>query len=487
MNCRIFSNVCFFFFYRYGYKAVLQPLLHDLQVLQAEQGVDVLVDDGSKYVLRAVLCHVVGDTLAMHEIFEMLSPSANLFCRACYITREQLHSGRLGNHYPLRTVDTVANELASSQGTRRTWQGSVKQECALNELPYFHFTTHNTFDPMHDLLEGVVKRVIGDIILLAVKTHKTVTIAQVNDAISNFDYGPLESSDKPSANFKIKPKGSFVNQSASQMWLLLRSFLFLFKDILTFGEQYHRLVAALLKITFYSFSDKLTLEQINDLEKEIDNFYDLFKKCFPDQKPINKMHHLSHYPAVIRQHGPVVHFSCMLFEMKFRESKSLSKTCNNFRNLAFSIAKRLNLRQIQSIINHSYEIGEVEVISSMVTSKVALDNADMFAELPDRVTYISHVKIDNTSFRIGSVARFSYNNDIIFGIIETMVMNENKVVCALNCLDVQYCKLLNSYKAKVTGNIVRVSQSQLTTKKTYNFWKMAGEPDLYISLKYNDC
>lgn len=103
----------------YGYKAVLQPLLRDLQVLQAEQGVDVLVDDGSKYVLRAVLCHVVGDTLAMHETFETLSSSS------CYITREQLHSGRLGNHYLPRTVETVANELASLQGTRRTWQGSL--------------------------------------------------------------------------------------------------------------------------------------------------------------------------------------------------------------------------------------------------------------------------------------------------------------------------------------------------------------------------
>lgn len=462
--------------------------MHDLHVLQSEAGLHITVDDGASYTLRAVLCHIVGDTLAMHEVFELLSPSANLFCRGCYITREDLHSaGGAGKRYDQRTRESVARDLAAVQaGTKQARDCGVKQPSAFYQLPNFDITTTNTFDPMHDLLEGVIKRVLGDIILLAVKTHKTITIKQINDEITNFDYGSTEIRDKPSANFKLATTGAFFVQSAAQTWLLLRAFPFMFENMLTFGSEYRELISCLLLITYYSFSDKLLDVQIGYFEEKLKRFFELYPVCFPDTMPINKMHHLSHYPEMIRQHGPLAQYSCMLFEMKFRDSKALSKVCNNFRNLPLSITKRLNLRQVQSILNHDYIIGQVEVISCKTTPKNALENGELLEDLPEQVNIAKHIKIDNTSFRPGLVTRFLFEDKLEYGIIVRIIMVENDVICIVNRLNqIKYDYMINSVLVTLSGDTMRVNKSQLLTKKTYNLWKKTGKSDLYLSMKYN--
>lgn len=49
--------------------------------------------------LHATITAFCGDTLAVHEVFNMLGPKANKFCRMCLYSREDLLAGRtrLGN------------------------------------------------------------------------------------------------------------------------------------------------------------------------------------------------------------------------------------------------------------------------------------------------------------------------------------------------------------------------------------------------------
>lgn len=352
---------------------------------------------------------MLGDTLAMHEVFELTGPGSTLFCRACYANRHELRAGKFGDHYPHRTIASVQQDLdAVKQRSKAPKDCGIVKECALHELKYFHIAINNTFDPMHDLLEGVVKVILKLILNAMVNTKKVLTVDNLNRIISEFDYGITESRDKPSPSFnaaKLKNRTSVINQSAAQIWLLLRAFPFMFSQFLEFNPRLLTIISCLLKITYYAFSNKLDNEQIDDLEIQIGRLYGLYLTCFPEKPPINKLHHLCHYPELIRKDGPTVMYSCMLFENKFRESKALAKTCSNFNNFTYSVTKRLNLRQVRCILNHKYSLGEVEIIASKCVRKELVDLATLFDDLPDSVEHISHCKIENTSFRPGVVCR----------------------------------------------------------------------------------
>lgn len=60
----------------YGYSKVLNLLIEDLILLESEAGVPLQLGSTSM-TIRAVLVNVLGDTLAAHDVFGLLSASAN--------------------------------------------------------------------------------------------------------------------------------------------------------------------------------------------------------------------------------------------------------------------------------------------------------------------------------------------------------------------------------------------------------------------------
>lgn len=471
----------------------MRPLIDDLQKLESDEGVPLKLEDGRCIVLRAVLCHVLGDTLAMHDMFELMSPAAKLFCRACYANRDELRAGTLGDRFPHRDRNSIQQDLdAVKQGTKLPKDCGIKKESALAALKYFHITDNNTFDAMHDLLEGVVKMIIKAILNELVNERKSLTDDELNEIITEFEYGIAESRDKPSANFNAKilrSRGNSINQSAAQTWLLLRAFPFMFNQYLTYNTNFSALISCLLKVTYYALSTKLDYGQIADLDAQIGRFYDLYLTCFPNNSRMNKLHHLSHYAESIRKNGPIVLHSCMLFENKFRESKALTKTCGNFNNLSYSMTKRLNLRQVRTILHHNYTIGNVSIISSKVVRKEELDfSTTLLRDFPESMNCIIHCKINNTSFRPELVCRFIVQECQMYGKIKIIVADGQDVRFVMQGIALQYSDTLNSHKVIEKGNIFLVKADQLFTKKTYSLWKQLGDPseDSYFSLKYND-
>ena len=57
-----------------------------------------------------------------------------------------------------------------------------------------------------------------------------------------------------------------------------------------------------------------------------------------------KFHFLLHYPTQIRKLGPLHHLWCMRFEGKHQYFKKLANQLGNFRNIAYSLAKRHQMR-----------------------------------------------------------------------------------------------------------------------------------------------
>lgn len=73
---------------KYGFHKILKPFFEDLNKLESDDGIPVVFDN-AEFVIRGSLFCFCGDGLAVHEIYNHLSPSANQFCRMCMYTRQQ--------------------------------------------------------------------------------------------------------------------------------------------------------------------------------------------------------------------------------------------------------------------------------------------------------------------------------------------------------------------------------------------------------------
>lgn len=176
----------------------------------------------------------------------------------------------------------------------------------------------------------VMKLILRNLVI----ERRLITCAKLNEIIETFKYGREESENKPSANFSLttlKSSKKSISQSASQCWLLLRAFPFMFGHLSQYKQDFDRIIGALLQINFFCFSSKISYSQIDELESAVRSFHELYTICFPDINAINKVHHLAHYPEILRSNGPIT--SCFIFEAKFKESKGQAKTCHNFKNI----------------------------------------------------------------------------------------------------------------------------------------------------------
>lgn len=136
---------------KYGISRFLEPFMFDLEKLESESGVKVKINK-EDFVLRASIATVSADTLAAHELFGLLSPSANLFCRDCMISRHELHE--VGSDFLAtpRTKDLYQKHVDDATHKRKY---DTCTTGILNNSKYFHCTANYNFDPMHDILDGI--------------------------------------------------------------------------------------------------------------------------------------------------------------------------------------------------------------------------------------------------------------------------------------------------------------------------------------------
>ena len=91
----------------------------------------------------------------------------------------------------------------------------------------------------------------------------------------------------------------------------------------------------------FIFASKIAKEHILVLEDLIRQFVDTFSELYPTVQPINKFHHMVHFPDIIRVHGPPVIYWCMRYEGYLNLVKQYAKSANNFVNFAKSAACHL--------------------------------------------------------------------------------------------------------------------------------------------------
>lgn len=136
-----------------GYNKILLPLVEDLKKL--EKGVTIYINN-QNITIRGAVIVVAGDTLAIHELFGLLGPSARLFCRECTITRNNFLNDPFDSQYHLRDRAWYEDNLEQVQKKNISSKdcGLKTTGCILNDLQHFHLTNNHCLDVMHDLAEG---------------------------------------------------------------------------------------------------------------------------------------------------------------------------------------------------------------------------------------------------------------------------------------------------------------------------------------------
>lgn len=487
---------------KYKFEKILSPFLNDLAKLENDEGITIFLGE-EKYVLRASLVAFCGDGLAVHEVFNLLSPSSNLFCRMCLYDRQDLLNGST-ERKQLRNIDVYNEHLnilqnANYNDNAKTLTG-MHGDCCLHSSRYFHVCKNLIFDPMHDILCGIGPMILKLVLVRYILQLRLFNADDFNNKIVSFQYGFVERKNKPSANFSeriLNQKGNTLNQKAMQIWCLLRIFPFLISNWVPTGEKHLQLILLLLRIMEIVFAPKVTTSLMSYLRALITDFLETFKQLFPDVRMINKFHHLTHYPHCILWSGPLQLYNCMRYEAKHNEIKLRSQNVHNFKNPPKTLIRVVQCSQSAKWGRGDVTIFRAETFTGETVTVQYCQSRTYLHTLgyvdTDSIFSTNNIKINGVQFRLNLLVclendKKSENHLPLFGHIEEIIMLERNEVYFLTTL----CKTLyfdtdfNAYYVERETNTISqlfVNCLNIAHYKPLSVWSESAS-HFYVSLRH---
>ena len=384
---------------KYGVNAVLQRISDDLEVLFTE-GLHIDSPDGFNSTIRLRLLQAVGDNLALNTILGFAgSFSANYYCRFCKALKAICRKQVVVDERLLRTKENVDYDISLKDVS----QTGLRRSCALNSLSYYHVSQNYAPDLMHDFLEGLLpfemKLVLSELI-----QQGRFSLDELNSRIRSFSYGVTEHANKPSLilqSYLNNPFGA-SGQKASQMSCLVEFIPLIVGDKVEEGCEYWRLFTILLEIFQLVIAPNISIAVTYYLQSRISEHHQLYLQLFPDNHLLPKHHNLLHYPRAMRELGPLSQYACMRQEGKHKPLKRWAKTCNNYKNIAKTIARKhqedqafrmLKKENINSecVCIHSSEFVKVcDLDSEAEVCQLLSCEPDAVLELCDKVTFYGY-------------------------------------------------------------------------------------------------
>ncbi|XP_065648075.1 uncharacterized protein LOC136077851 [Hydra vulgaris] len=280
----------------------------------------------------------------------------------------------------------------------------ISSSSVLLSIPLFDVTKQILFDPMHDLLEGVVPLQLELFLAYAVESN-FITVLSLNTWLQSFIY-PVGIK-KPGIILKTcKIKGSF---GSGQILILTRVLpFFLLKNILPHNEHLKCLLK-LIQIVQLCMSPMISEKYLTDLKEIIAVHHKLFLGLYP-LKFIPKLHFLKHYRVQASTSGPLREHMCMAFERKHQVVKNYRHF--NFKNIPYTACKAMVANTTAQFFN-----------------SIGLIKTDIYCE-EDELKYMSgaiqSAKIDGILYKIGSVITVFKNDQLIFHQITKIISKSGK-------------------------------------------------------------
>lgn len=324
---------------KYGYAAVLAPLLHDVRTLEQD---GVFIERVGQNVRGTIFC-VSADNLAAHGLGGFVeSFRAGHVCRFCMGSIEQFQVIEVRERrFPQRTeashdlhVQTVqeSDTLSSHFG--------VKGGCVLREsLNYFHTITGFPPDILHDLLEGIVPMELSLCVKEMIRL-KYFTLEYLNHKITSFLYQHTDKVDRPQPLHKMFLSRGTIGGNGHENATLLRLLPLLVGSVVPEGDKVWAVLMELKEVVELALCPSFTDETLDYFVCKISDHRQVLLEVFPEVRLRPKHHYVEHYPALVKCFGPLLHVWTMRFEAKHRFFKRVVRDTQNFKSILKTMAVR---------------------------------------------------------------------------------------------------------------------------------------------------
>ena len=317
--------------FRFPFKS----FMGEVRMLESEDGMTLILNGGQSMKLRGSIASVTGDAKALHEVFGLMSPSASKFCHCCLVKKKDILNHPTCANVTMRNRQNYGEAAEKANGKNDPATG-IKFVSPLNESTFFNVGENHVLDEMHDFAEGVVPFLFKLCIKHLMNNHPEYGIYAdtINTRITLFNFSYYDSANVPTAkftDFALLEAGNYkTQQKAAQNMCLARMFPFLLGDLIDENNQYYLIFIELLVILGMMERRKYVIADTFMLESKIADIYESFPICFPGVEPINKWHHMIHYPKMLRQYGPISETSCIRYEGYLNIPKRVGKSTSNF-------------------------------------------------------------------------------------------------------------------------------------------------------------
>jgi len=382
-----------------GNKNIFKELISEINFLQTN-GVNIEIQN-KNYTIHFYLALILGDNLGIHSILGFSeSFMARYPCRFCKCSKVECNNLVTQENSKLRNRENYSEDLITDNLTLT----GIKEACVWNAVNDFHATINYSVDIMHDVLEGVCLYDIAGILFEFIIHLKYFSLVTLNDRIKYFNYGPIDTQNKPQPITNDFLKEKKLKMSASEMLCFSRHFGVMIGDLVPNNSELWQLYILLKKIIDIVISKSIQTECIFLLKTLITEHNQLYIKIFQTNlKP--KHHHLIHYPYIMEKVGPLAHLWSMRYESKHRESKLTANSTSSRKNICYTLSVKHQLRfayrllSKSNILAYTLDVGKIIELSDIALENMKTKINNTSIDL-DSARFVTWVNVKGTRYTI---------------------------------------------------------------------------------------
>jgi hypothetical protein len=405
-------------------------------------------------------------------------------CRTCLISGNDIKVKFRDDSMEERTqLETMRCceilESGMSRDAKQYWSKmwGINGKSVLSDLDDFDIIRCLVHDPMHILLEGVVKFEMALLFIHCIDQKKYFSLRWLNAQLQSFPYSYLEKSSKPEP---VDRRHYFVEvtikQTASAMLSLLCILPFILGPVIPADDNKWKTFLKLIQITLMTTSPCIVAETVQDLRNLIEDHHMQFKLEYPKASITPKLHFMCHLPKQLQDFGPGRFQWCMRFEAKHAFFKN--KKWKSMKNLPLSMARfhqKFLCRQMTSSVgqpngNFLYSGDEVREGREVPIDETSAEYRDCLLPIVPNIQSVFLTKecvIHGCTYKHGCILVLSYSEDDFptFGyLLDILVTNQEKMFFVKRGIVVNLHQNAVAYEVDFTGRTLLVDYHDICVK-----------------------
>ncbi|XP_029677083.1 uncharacterized protein LOC115243919 [Formica exsecta] len=172
-----------------GNNLIFSNIVEQIKELETD-GIIISTENSTEKVNFALL-HIFGDNLGLNTILGFTTSfNSDYSCRICLSDKTTSQSQVAEDFKLIRTIESYMIDVTNRNK-------GICEECVFNSTLNFHVLNNISFDPMHDIFEGVCRYELGKMLQIFIIDQKLFSLETLNHRIRYSNYGSQDSKNIP--------------------------------------------------------------------------------------------------------------------------------------------------------------------------------------------------------------------------------------------------------------------------------------------------